>query len=120
MRPIDLVPPDYVNTPLAPIAAITAQYSKEIKKIENLVSSMTKQMNDVRSQVGSTIEQRNQQLNEINKERRYYYGRMLQLQRQAEDAIGQQIGDENFTYQNFEAERYLPKPMQQSTGPAPQ
>jgi hypothetical protein len=106
MKPLDLVPPNYAGTPLAVVGAIALELDKELNKINKLNAALIKQQEVVRNQKTTTIENRNAQLNDIVVQRQFLYTKMLQITRQAEDAVGQAVQDENFTFDDFSPEKY--------------
>jgi hypothetical protein len=109
-----------VGTALVPIGAVTAQILKATKPIDQQITNIKKEIDEISNQKGTTIEERNKQINEKIAQRRAYILMQNNYYRMGEDAIRSQIGDPSFTYQDFSQhfDKYGKVPWP-STPPAP-
>lgn len=119
LRNTDTVPPDLSGTALVPIGLISADLIKALRPLQTRANELRDQVAETQNQRMSSIETRNTQVNEFNKEREALMAQMLLITKQAEEAIRGAIGDSTFTYQNFDPEAYrsmqMPAPTQPSS-----
>lgn len=119
LRAQDTVLPEYQNTMLLPIGAITADMSKAMAPLKSQLNTYKKQADEVKNQKTSTIQERNKQINDWNDQQRDVIQQLLIMQRMAEDQIREVTGDKTFTYQNFDPDKYkeMSYPPAVATGP---
>jgi hypothetical protein len=109
-RPIDTVPQDLQNTMLLPVLMINAELQKGLRDGKARLAALKEVADDYKNQRSSTIEARNINMNDINDQRREVIEEMMLNTKQAEEAIRMQTGDDTFTFQNFDPEKYKAMP----------
>jgi hypothetical protein len=110
LRNIDFVLPEYRNTALMPIGAISHELDKNLRNKQKELNLLKKQIESTRNQKFSKIEERNRQENEYNKQRKELTSQMLNYIRMAEDRIREEIQDSTFSYQTFSKDQYKKVP----------
>ena len=124
IRNTDTLDPEKIptGTALVPIGAIAADLAKTLYPLKRQMNTLKRQVEESQNQKLTSIEQRNTDVNAYNEQRRQVAEQMLYITRMYEDAIRNQIGDESFSFQNFDPEKYKnmpwpPVPTVEATAP---
>lgn len=103
---------DVIGTQNAAIASTTAHLQSSLSQIDRMLGALTKQSEGVRNGYLTEAQEKNRQLNELTEQRRYYQLLKREIIEQYEHQIGQLIGDEDFSYEDYNPDDYMaPMPM---------
>jgi Flp pilus assembly protein TadG len=122
--PTEAVRPEYRNTMLFPIGAVTYKLNRELRDPIaelNMLRDIDKAVQDRTKQFSTTIEQRNAQRNQLIERRRQLTDLILYHMAEAEETIQQETGDPSFTFNNMDINKYKSMPYPPlPAGPAAQ
>lgn len=123
LRNTDVLESKVLGTALVPIGIISADLSRLLYPMERLNSELRDQVEHTKNQRFSSIEERNAEINMLNAKRADLQEQMLNYIQIHEDQIRQLTGDQSFTFQNFDPEKYAAvpwvPPMPQAAEPLP-
>jgi len=95
------------NPQAAALVQITQELQNELRPLQERLATLRDEIEDVNNSYTMTVEQQNEQVNALNMQRRELTSLMLDMIQQREGVIQQVIGDPSFTYQTFDASRYM-------------
>lgn len=120
LLPTEAVRPEYRNTMLYPIGAVTYKLNREIRQPIaelNMLRDIDKAVQDRTKQFSTTIEQRNRQRNELIERRRQLTDLILFHMNEAEELIRQETGDPSFSYNTMDINKYKAIPYGPASAP---
>lgn len=124
LLPTEAVRPEYRNTMLFPIGAITYKLNRQLRDPIaelNMLRDIDKAVQDRTKQFSTTIEQRNAQRNQLIERRRQLTDLILYHMAEAEEMIQLETGDPSFTFNNMDINKYKSMPYPPlPAGPAAQ
>ena len=104
---IDVVPPDLSGTKLAFVGSVARELISNIRDYslrENQLQNVTERLEN---NYVTSREERNRRINEINEERKQLIKMQNDMIRDAEDTIGEMIGDPKFTFRSIRPDDLL-------------
>ena len=114
LLPTEAIRPEYRNTMLFPIGAVTYNLNKQLRQPIselNMLRDIDKAIQDRSKQFSTTIEQRNAQRNALIERRRELTQIVLYHMAEAEEKIQEITGDESFTYNTMDINAYKDIPF---------
>jgi hypothetical protein len=114
LLPTEAIRPEYRNTMLFPIGAVTYNLNKQLRapiSELNMLRDVDKAIQDRSKQFSTTIEQRNEQRNALIERRRELTQVVLYHMAEAEEKIQEITGDESFTYNTMDINAYKDIPF---------
>jgi hypothetical protein len=121
LRDIDFVRPELRQTALAPIGMAAKSLTTALRPLQMEMNVLTQQATqNVPNQKFSSAQAKNHSLNELTEKRKALAERMTLMTKMAEERVRKDIGEDSFTFQNFNPKHYEKMPWggpPQSTAP---